>query len=190
VAHIILYTILCILTSSGLFPQKQPTRAFIWDNDGGDLVIDPDSLVLVGTEYAVDQALRNIYPASQLEIIRDVVLPETLASFDMVFALFGYDDTLNGMGILTPHEDSILFNYVVSGGNLYIEGTRFVYNYRNSLVFSLFGSQYADVVILDSIKGDDVGTYKVISLPEGLYILKFRHKKDKTIRLIVIRKKL
>jgi len=65
-----------------------------------------------------------------------------------------------------------------------------VYNYRNSLVFSLFGSQYADVVILDSIKGDDVGTYKVISLPEGLYILKFRHKKDKTIRLIVIRKKL
>jgi len=155
-ANIILCTLLCILIPLSLFPQKQSTSAFIWDNDGGDLVIDPDSFVLVGTEYAIDQALRNIYPAAQLEITRDVVLPETLTSFDMVFALFGYDDTLNGIGILTPHEDSILYNYVVSGGKLYIEGTRFVYNYRNSLVFSLFGSQYADAVILDSIKGDDV----------------------------------
>ncbi|RKY96759.1 MAG: hypothetical protein DRQ03_06785, partial [Candidatus Hydrothermota bacterium] len=123
-ANIILCTLLCILIPSSLFSQKQPTSAFIWDNDGGDLVIDPDSFVLVGTEYAIDQALRNIYPAAQFEITRDVVLPETLTSFDMVFALFGYDDTLNGIGILTPHEDSTLYNYVVSGGKLYIEGTR------------------------------------------------------------------
>jgi len=49
--------------------------------------------------------------------------------------------------------------------------------------------EFQNVADVFDVSGRFIGAYKVISLPEGLYILKFKHKGSKTVKLIVIGKR-
>ena len=61
-------------------------NVFIWDRDDGNTIMNPeDPWTFVGLEYAIVKALTE----NGITAVIDIVLPDDLSNFDILFAILG-----------------------------------------------------------------------------------------------------
>ncbi len=98
---------------------------------------------VVGCETSIVKALRNVSKSMGIsDIDVDTILPDNPYNYQEIFVTLGLNSSKTSVGKLTDSEDSILHDYVVNGGNLYIESPDFNTNMFYSKTFSLTGTIY------------------------------------------------
>ena len=77
-----------VLTLVFLVSAGHSASIFIYDDDGGDELTDPNGHTIIGTEEAVVTALETLGH----NVVVSYSIPTTLVGYDIVFSLHGWYD--------------------------------------------------------------------------------------------------
>ena len=80
-----IWPILVILIFVSLSLPAYSQEIFLWDKDLGETFDDPEGGGIVGSEYAVEQALTS----NGYTYTMDTLLPGDLSGYDIVFVIMG-----------------------------------------------------------------------------------------------------
>jgi hypothetical protein len=77
-----------VLTLLFLVSSGHSANIFVYDDDRGDELTDPNGHTIIGTEEAIVSALETLGH----NVVVSYTVPTTLAGYDIVFSLHGWYD--------------------------------------------------------------------------------------------------
>ena len=108
-----------------LFSNTWPPNVFVWDNDGGQYINDPEIQERIGVEVNIIRALQYI----GIDPVVSENLPDSagLAGYDILFIVNGWREG----DFISEKDRGIIKSYMNNGHCIYMEGNNVVYNYYN-----------------------------------------------------------